>query len=210
MEPATADSSHTQRLLAQAREGDRAAFDRLFTRHRPYLRQLVGLRLDPRLQPRVDPSDVVQETHAEAVRRLPDYRQRPAVPFRLWLRQIACDRMQMARRQHVDAARRSVHREVTVPDRSSLAVAERVLASGPSPSKQLARRELVQRVRKALCALSEADRDILLMHNAEELTGQEVALVLGIAPAAARKRYGRALLRLRKRLLEGGLRESEL
>ena len=67
-----ADSSETQRLLDRVRAGDRRAFDELFTRHRPYLRQVIGLRLDPQLRPRVDPSDVVQETQLEAFRRLED------------------------------------------------------------------------------------------------------------------------------------------
>ncbi len=60
------DSAETQRLLEQVEAGDQRAFDALFARHRPYIRRVVGLRLDPRLRPRVDPSDVVQETHLEA------------------------------------------------------------------------------------------------------------------------------------------------
>jgi hypothetical protein len=46
---------------------------------------------DPRLRPRVDPSDVVQEAQLDAFRRLADYLQRRPVPFRLWLRKPVGD-----------------------------------------------------------------------------------------------------------------------
>jgi RNA polymerase sigma-70 factor, ECF subfamily len=204
-----ADSSETQRLLDRVRAGDRRAFDELFTRHRPYLRQVIGLRLDPQLRPRVDPSDVVQETQLEAFRRLPDYLERQPMPFRLWLRKTACERLLMTQRRHVGAARRSVQREVAIPEESSLQLAYQLLARSPSPSQRLARRELAQQVRQALAELSETDREILLMRNLESLSNQEVAQVLQIDPAAASQRYGRALLRLRKLLIDRGLMGEE-
>src|SRR2546428_6352964 len=108
MDALAADSSETQRLLEQARAGDPQAANRLLDRHRAYLRRLIEVRLDPKLRARVDPSDVVQETHLEASRRLEDYLQQPALPFRLWLRQIAYDRLLMLRRHHVGAARRTI------------------------------------------------------------------------------------------------------
>jgi RNA polymerase sigma-70 factor (ECF subfamily) len=202
------DSAETQRLLEQVRAGDRLAFEQLFTRHRPFLRQVVELRLDPRLRARVDPSDVVQETQLEAFRRLGDYLERRPMPFRLWLRQTACERLLMAQRHHVGAARRAVGREVPLPDASSLQLAQQVLAAGSTPSQRLDRDEVAGRVRQALARLSETDREILLLRNLEMLSNQEAANVLQIDPAAASQRYGRALLRLRKLLIAGGLMES--
>src|SRR5205823_2274537 len=121
-----ADSSATRRLLDQVRDGEPGAVDRLLTRHRRYLRQVVALRIDPQLRARVDPSDVVQEAQMEAVRRLDGYLARPALPFRLWLRQLTYDRLLMLRRRHVGAARRTVTRDVVLPDRSSLVLAEQL------------------------------------------------------------------------------------
>jgi RNA polymerase sigma-70 factor (ECF subfamily) len=203
------DSSETTRLLEQIRDGDRDAFEKLFARHRPYLRQVVSLRLDPKLRSRVDASDVVQETHLEAVRRLPDYLERRPMPFRLWLRKTAHERLLMIERHHVDAQRRAVGREVALPDRSSLQLFGQLLAAGSTPSQQLSRAELARRVRQAVARLADIDKEILLMRNLEGLSNHEVAQVLEIAPAAASQRYGRALLRLRKLLLAGGLSESE-
>ena len=210
MAEAAPDSAETQQLLQQARAGDGQAAERLFARHRPYLRQFVDLRLDPALRPRVDPSDVVQEAQLEALRRLEDYLRQPPLPFRLWLRQLAYDRLRMLRRYHAQSARRAVSREVALPDRSSLLLAQHLLGSGPTPCQQLCQEELARRVRQAVAQLPEVDREILLMRTFEELSFHEVAYLLQIDPATARKRHGRALLRLHKLLSEGGLTESQL
>jgi RNA polymerase sigma-70 factor, ECF subfamily len=202
------DSAETLRLLQEIRVGQPGALDRLLARHRPYLRQLVGLRLDAPLRARVDPSDVVQEAQIEAVRRLANYLEQPAMPFRLWLRQIAHDRLLMVRRKHLGAACRTAARDVALPDRSSVALARQLLAPGSTPSEQLSRRELTHRVHQALAELPDPDREVLLMRNFEGLSNQEVAQVLRINPGAASQRYGRALLRLRQILLAGGAAEA--
>jgi RNA polymerase sigma-70 factor (ECF subfamily) len=199
----TPDSAEIDDLLEQAEAGRQGAIDRLLDRHRPYLHQLVELRIDPKLRSRIDPSDVVQEAQLEASRRLGDFlRQRP-MPFRLWLRQIAYDRLLMLRRFHVRAARRTVEKEVALPERSSLLLARQLLA-GSTASQQLARRELAGLVRAALGRLPDHDREVLLMRTFEGLSFEEVGYLLGIEPAAARKRHGRALIRLHKLLLEQG------
>ncbi len=201
------DSAETDGLLRQIEAGDREAFERLFQRHRPALIDFIDVRLDPRVRARVDPSDVAQETQLETFRRLKDFLKRRPMPFRLWLRKTAYDRITKARRFH-QAARRAVAREAALPDRSSLALARQFLAPGPSPSRQFAQRELARRVRQALDGLSALDREILLMRNIEESSYEEIGCLLDLAPAAARKRYGRALLRLRKLLADEGLLES--
>ncbi|HLJ98182.1 MAG TPA: sigma-70 family RNA polymerase sigma factor [Gemmataceae bacterium] len=209
MELRAENSAETACLLQQIRNGERVATDQLFARHRPELRRLVRLRLDPKLRPRLDPSDVVQEAQMEALRRLNDYLQEPPMPFRLWLRKITYDRLLMVRRQHVRAERRTVERDVALPDQSSLLLAQQLLASGSSPSEQLAKRELSRRVNRAIGELAESDREILLMRNFEGLTNREVSQLLGISLAAASQRYGRALLRLRKILLDESLPEGQ-
>jgi RNA polymerase sigma-70 factor (ECF subfamily) len=202
------DSTETCRLLQQVRVGNPRALELLLARHRPGLRDFVELRLDPRLAARVDPSDIVQETQMEAVRRLPDYLERQPMPFHLWLCRTAYERLLNLRRDHRDTARRSVSREVPWPDRSSLLLARPLLAGGPSPSQHLEAKEFAERLGRAIAGLSEADREILLMRHAEGLAWDEVSCLLGIESAAARKRYGRALLRLRQVLKDHGLLES--
>src|SRR5262249_57151911 len=123
--PATAE---TRGLLEQARAGDRQAFEQLFAQHRAYLRQSIALRLDPRVRPRVDPSDVVQETQLEAFTRLADYLERRPMPFRLWLRKTAHERLLKVHRHHA-ADRRNIARAATLPARSSMLLARRFLAT---------------------------------------------------------------------------------
>ena len=203
------DSSETLALLEEARRGERAAFERLFARHRPALVRFIDLRLDRRVRPRLDPSDVVQETQMEAYRRLPDFLRRRPMPFRVWLRRTAYERLLKVRRQHVESAQRSVRREQALPDPSSVLLARRLLQSGLSPLRQLIASEMAAHVAAALARLPEADREVLLMRNVEQLPYEEVACILGIEPAAARKRYGRALLRLRNLLFADGPPEAE-
>lgn len=209
MEEPKPDSAQTQDLLRQIRAGDRAAFERLFAEHRPELHRFIDLRLDPRLRARIDASDVVQETQMEVLSRLADFLERQPMPFRLWLRKTAYERLLKIRRRHVEAERRSLAREVPLPDHSSFALARQLLASGSTPSQHLDKHEIARRVRQAVAQLAEADREILLMRNFEGMSNQEVAQVLQISPVTASQRFGRALLRLRKLLLSGGLIEDE-
>jgi RNA polymerase sigma-70 factor (ECF subfamily) len=204
------DSGETQSLLQHARTGDRRAFEQLFARHRPYLRQLIELRLDPKLRSRVDASDVVQEAYVEALRRLDAYLEEQPLPFRLWLRQIAYDHTLKAHRYHRKTALRAVGREVPLPERSSLALAQQLLAGGSTPSQQLNRRELARRLRQAVAQLPEADREVILMRHLEGLSNQEIGCLLELDPATVSKRHGRAMLRLHKILFEGGMTESQL
>jgi RNA polymerase sigma-70 factor (ECF subfamily) len=190
------DSAETAGLLDRAGAGDRAAFERLFALHRPYLRKVIELRLDRRLRARLDPSDVVQEAQLEAFRRLPDYVARRPMTFRLWLRRTAQERLLMLRRFHLGAARRDAAREEPWPDDSSLQVARHLLAAGPTPSQECAGRERARQVHEAVARLSAADREILVLRNLEGLSNAEVAEVLQVDPATASRGYGRALLRL--------------
>jgi RNA polymerase sigma-70 factor (ECF subfamily) len=202
------DSADTERLLDRAAAGDPAAAGDLLARHRPRLVAFVGAHLDGRLAARVDASDVVQEAQADLARRLPEYLSRRCMPFHLWARKTAYERLVDVRRRHLGRARRAVGREEPIPDRSSLLVARPLLANSPSPSDELAAREFADRVARAVAALAPADREVLLLRHADGLPFAEVGSLLGVDPAAARKRFGRALIRLQKALSAAGLLED--
>jgi RNA polymerase sigma-70 factor (ECF subfamily) len=206
----TVDSKETQRLLERVRAGEAEAFSQLFARYRGYLRQIISMQMDPILHARIDASDVVQETQCEAARRMPDFLDREPMPFRVWLRKMAHERLLSIRRRHVGTQRRAAQREVALPDQTSLQIAGQFLGSGSTPSQQLGRRELARRVRRAVAELPRADREILLMRYFEGLSYEDVGYVLDIDPTTAMKRQGRAVLRLHKVLREAGLTESQL
>ena len=203
------DSSATRALLDDIRRGDARALEALLQRYRSELRDFIESHFDPRLRARVDPSDVVQDTQMEVVRRMDDFLAHPPMPFRLWLRKKAIDRLLNLRRDHLTRARRSVAREQVFPDRSSLLLARPLLARGPSPSQQLQAREFAERVSRAVARLAPIDREILLLRHAEDLPFEEIGCLLDIEPAAARKRFGRALIRLQKVLRDEGLLGSQ-
>src|SRR6516165_5011523 len=91
----------TDELLERAGSGDTTAREQLLIRHRARLRRMVAVRLDRRLAARVDPSDVVQETLAEAARNLADYLRERPIPFYPWLRRLAWERLVKLHRRHI-------------------------------------------------------------------------------------------------------------
>jgi RNA polymerase sigma-70 factor (ECF subfamily) len=104
-------SEKTVTLLAQKQAGDDDAWNQLLDRHRKSLYRMVQLRLDRRIQQRVDVSDVLQDVIIEANRRIDRYLDNPIMDFHLWIRQIAKDRIIDAHRRHRVTKRRSVDRE---------------------------------------------------------------------------------------------------
>jgi RNA polymerase sigma-70 factor (ECF subfamily) len=204
------EASDTQELLARARRGDRTALDALFARHRERLRHGIALRLDRRLAARVDVSDVLQETYLEAARRLPDYLARPEMPFGLWLRWLARERVLVLHRRHLGAGRRAVGQEVRpLPVDSSAQLVQGLVGPGPSPSQAVAAVELAERLRLALQQLDDDERDLLLWRHFEQLSNRDIAQLLRISESAANKRYIRALQRLRGLLAGLGVSRPE-
>src|SRR5262245_5125427 len=126
------DSSQTHQLLAQLGQGSPQALDQLLDRCRPALLQFAEFHLDPKMRPRLDPSDVVQEAQMTITRRIHDFLQRRPMSFQLWARKTVFERLLDMQRDH-RRQRRSVEREVLLPDRSSLLLAQPLLANRPSP-----------------------------------------------------------------------------
>ncbi len=201
------DNTQTQELLIRARGGDNDAVNGLLERHRDALRRLVDMRLNRVLQRRVDASDIVQDVLVEANRRLQDYLREPKLPFHLWLRQMARDRMIDAHRRHRGAGRRSLDREqhLDVPalgDQSAVDLAAQLYDRELTPAAAATRHELERRFQAAIAQLDEIDREVILMRHFEQLTNSEVAQALELSEPAAGMRYLRAIRRLRT-LLDG-------
>jgi RNA polymerase sigma-70 factor (ECF subfamily) len=194
--------AETVQLIEKARSGHGEAFERLFDRHRPYLKKVVGLRLDAAIRKRVDPSDVVQDTYLEAHRRFGKYVQSPKLPFRLWLRQMACDQSMKAHRRHRKTARRSVDCEIALPEQSSLLLAKRLQGMMSTPSQTLQRKETARLIRDAIEKLPQHERDVVIMRHFEGLSNQEIGVLLNAEPATVSKRHGRAMLRLHEILFD--------
>jgi RNA polymerase sigma-70 factor (ECF subfamily) len=196
----------TEELLRKSSGSRGPALGLLLERHRKRLRRMVAVRLDRRLAPLVDPSDVVQEALADASLKLDDFLRDRPLPFYPWLRRLAWERIIHFHRRHLRTQKRAVTREerldLRLPDESAMQLADRLVASGTTPSQRLLRDEEGRRLREVLDRLRPIDREVLVMCYLEELDFGEIAAALGISENAAKVRHFRALERVRK-VLEG-------
>jgi len=195
-------------LLDRVRRGDGDAVNGLLERHRETIKRMIDRRMDRGVQRRVDASDIVQDVMIEANRRLGDYLANPTMPFQLWLRHMARDRLIDAHRRHRVAAARSVDREVllVVPDSGDQSQADlggQITDRELTPAAAATWHELERRFAAAVDLLDEGDRQIVLLRHFEHLSTAEAADVLGLSKPAAGMRYLRAMRRLRVLLDDG-------
>jgi RNA polymerase sigma-70 factor (ECF subfamily) len=207
------NSAETDRLLELAAQPDSQAWGILLERHRKRLRRMVALRLDRRLQGRIDASDVIQEAFLEAAARLPDYLRQPTMPFFLWLRFLTGQKVLELHRHHLGTQMRDAGREISLyrgalPEASSAALAAQLLGHDTRPSEAAIRAERKIRLQEALNSMDALDREVLALRHFEQLSNAEAAQALGVAEAAASKRYLRALKKLKDILfsLPGGVK----
>jgi RNA polymerase sigma-70 factor (ECF subfamily) len=199
MEKPSSDADLLRRLQA----GECQALAVLFTRHRERLRRMVRLRLDRRLQGRLDPSDVLQEAYLDVAKRAPEYLANPTMPPFLWLRFLTAQRLQVLHRHHLGARLRDAGAEVSLyrgalPQASSASLAAQLLGRLTTPSQAAMRAEMQIRLQAALNQMDPLDREVLALRHFEELSNNDTAAVLGLQKAAASNRYIRALKRLRE------------
>jgi RNA polymerase sigma-70 factor (ECF subfamily) len=201
-------------LLRRALAGDESALAALFDGHRDWLRRMIRLRLDRRLSGRVDASDVLQEAYLDVRKRFAEYARDPAaMPFHLWLRVIAGQRLTDVHRYHLGSQMRDAGQEVSLhrgpfPQADSVSLAAQLLGRMTSASQAAIRVEHKLIVQEALNSMDPIDREVLALRHFEHLSNDETAQVLGLSKSAASNRYIRALKRLKEILSSiPGLRE---
>jgi len=197
--------SENESLMRSVENGDERALAELFARSRDRLRRMVKLRMDRRLQGRLDPSDVLQEAYLDVAKRAPEYLTNPTMPVFLWLRWITGQKLMELHRKHLGAQMRNAGQEVSLhggalPPASSISIAAMLLGRLTSPTRAARRAEMQVRLQDVLNSMDPVDREILTLRHFEELGNSETAQVLGISKSAASSRYIRALMRLKKEL----------
>ncbi len=204
--------SDTVRLFERLRAGDRRAIVDLFERHRDRLRRMVELRMDARLQGRIDASDVLQDGFLDVTQRVESYLGDPKLPVFLWLRMVVSDRLAKVHRHHLGTRMRDAAQEVSLyrdpmPQASSAALASMLLGRLTTPSNAAIRAEQILQVQEAVNSLEPLDREVVALRHFEQLSRAETAVVLGITEEAGAKRYIRALKKLKAILaaMPGGL-----
>ena len=203
-------------LLRLLKEGSENQFAEIFSAFKDRLRRIVQFRLDYRLASRVSDSDVIQECYVRAADRLDKFLENPEYPFFVWLRMQANQQVSDLHRKHLLAGKRDARKEIDLqskPDHSnqtSVQLAAHLVAQLTSPSRLVQRSEEIAALEKSLNEMNEIDREVIALRHFEELSSNETAQVLGIEPAAASKRYVRALKRLKEIMAQHGFdRDSE-
>jgi RNA polymerase sigma-70 factor (ECF subfamily) len=194
-------------LIECAAAGNDAALATLWQRQSRRLRLMIQLRLDRRLQRRVDPSDILQKAYIDLADRLPSYARERPMPIFLWIRLVATQRLMQVHRRHLRTGLRDAGREVSLhsgasPQVSSASLVAQLMGRFTSASQLVIRAELRLRLEQALNSMDAIDREIIALRHFEELSNGEAAQVLALSKQAASKRYVRALTRLQS-VLEG-------
>lgn len=171
-----------------------------FSEHYSRLERMIEFRLDPRIRNRVDPVDVLQDSFIEAQRRLPGFLENRAVSMFVWIRQLTLQRLIDVHRRHF-RDKRSVSQEVRL-DRvapnaaTSMLIANELVGEVSTPSRQLSRKEDIQRLQAAIDRMDPIDQEVLALRHFEQLGNKEVAEILNLGVTAASNRYIRAMGRL--------------
>ncbi len=199
----TIERRNNDELLLLAKSGDQEALAEVFDCFRERLRRVIRLRLDPRLQGRIDSSDILQETYLDVSRQLADYGNYPDMSFFLWLRLITLQKLAQLSRFHLGTQKRDAGREISlhqgsIPQASSASLAAQLLGRLTSASHAFDRAESKIKLQEALANMDSHDREILALRHFEYLSNSETALVIGISKNAASNRYIRAIKRLKE------------
>ena len=193
-----------EKLLLEARGGDRESLGTLLEPYRTYLRLIAGAQIDYRLRARVNASDVVQETFLQASKHFKDFRGGSEQEWLCWLRTILRRCLLRMVQKQVLTRKRAMGREVPIRQENpsspvAFGVTDASLVSrGSSPSSNAAKQELAAVMAERLSRLPASYRDVLVLRNLEGLPFAEVARLMGRTPGAVRVLWLRALERLRQ------------
>lgn len=177
--------SITRVLWKRAREGDRAAYDRLFSLHADRAMLFIQARLGPLLRAKVECQDVLQDAYLAAHRDFESFDYADDGAFLRWLCRIIENRIRDLGDYHSAVKRQPVALPKSDPT---------------GPLTALDRAEHRAKVRQALDALSDDHRQVLLMRFFEGLGAEEVGQRMGRTAGAVRKLTSRALAEMGKHL----------
>lgn len=197
----TGPPQDVEQWLAAARVGSSEALGRVLESCRNYLLLIAHQEIDPALQGKGGPSDVVQETFLEAQRAFVRFEGHSEAELRAWLRRLLLNNVADFTRRYRDTEKRQTSREVSLEDGAGSGQPEGgVAADGSSPSRQAQEHEQTAALREALARLPEDYRQVLVWRYEEERSFEEIARLMGRSPNAVRKLWARALERLQQEM----------
>ncbi len=189
-----------EELVDQARKGNQAASNELFGQLRSYLLLIANDHLDQRLQAKVGPSDIVQQSMVRAVEQLEQYRGSTAAEFKGWLRQILVNEAKLARRGY-EADKRDLRRETRIGpavDDSSQVTGHEPADAQLTPRAHALADEQSAVVRQLIDQLPEQFQTVIRLRNWEELSFEEIGRRMNMSTSGVAKLWYRALVELQK------------
>jgi RNA polymerase sigma-70 factor (ECF subfamily) len=197
------NSSSTNHLLARLQGMEAKALENLFARHQERLRRMIRLRLDRRLRNQFDSTKVLQLVYQQVCRRIGEYTSGQALPFFLWLRQVAGQCLIALEEKHLGDRAGTAAPEISLyrgalPEVNSVALAAQLLGQVTVATQAAARADMQIRLQDALNSMDALDREILTLCHFEDLKNAEAGLVLGLDAAETSSRYIRAIKRLKE------------
>ncbi len=181
------DTDSDNALVRRAREGDFAAFERLFERHRTLVFRFA-YQMVPR---RDDAEDMVQEAFVRAYQNLDRYRDE--AKFTTWLLRIVTNLC-------TDQARMSTRRQALEQQESGAGLAWMTVGQTDDPVQNLEADRRVEALRKALNALPAHNRSAIILRDVEEREYTDIAKILGCTVGGAKLRVLRARRALKDRV----------
>jgi RNA polymerase sigma-70 factor (ECF subfamily) len=196
------DGQENADLIRRASEGDESALDQLFSTHRDRLLRMIRLRLDRRIQGRLDSSDILQEAYIDVFKNLRAYVDAPSTSFFIWLRNMVGLKLADVHRRHLGTQKRDAKRDVSIyrgalPAVNSVSLAAQLLGQITTPSQIVVKTEMRVRLQEVLDCMDQIDREIIALRHFERLNSQETADILGMSKSGASSRYIRAMKRLK-------------
>jgi RNA polymerase sigma-70 factor, ECF subfamily len=177
------DRDDDRRLVRRVIRRDERAFSALYDRHTPYLYRLA-LRLTGGDE--ASASDIVHDAWVRAVERFPRFEWR--AQLRTWLAGFVIN----------------VARERTRAEREDLSLDGAIADDEPALPGGIERVDL----ERALAALAPGFRQVLVLHDVEGFTHDEIARLLGVEPGTSKSQLSRARAAMRRLLTGETLRSS--
>jgi RNA polymerase sigma-70 factor, ECF subfamily len=189
----------TEVIIDRIKGGEAEALPELFARRRKRLRRMVRLRLDQRLQGRVDPEDVLDAAFRDVLQQAREYLAEPKVSPFVWIRQLTNRRLTDVQRRHFESASPDGGHEISLvhgplPQVSSVSLAAMLMGQSSKPVHDAQHVANQMRLQEALKQMRPVDREVLVLRHFEMLNNDETAEVLGLSRSETSRHYLRALM----------------
>ena len=189
----------TRRLVELAKEGDRAALEKLSQTYSERVQRIVRMRMGKELRSKLESMDIVQDTLICAIRGLDRFTYTDEGDFTRWLSHITENRLRdNLDRLHAD--KRDIRKEKPLNSDKGDGRQSRVRPIEPlytaTPSVEIEKKEQLDRLERAMDTLKQEYKEVIVLTKIEGLSYKQAAQRLERSPNALRMLLCRAMAAL--------------